>query len=419
MLESKLVIQGGHRLEGEIAVHGAKNSSLPLLAATLLCNGEVTVHNCPALSDSFAATRILSALGCKCTRQSGSVTVNTENANNFSISDSLMREMRSSIVFLGAILAKNGKCRLSFPGGCELGPRPIDLHLSALKRLGVKIQENHGVLDCTAGPRPKQADITLSIPSVGATENIMLYSALGDGQTVIRNAAREPEITDLAGFLNACGANISGQGSSTVVINGVNGLHGCEYSVMPDRIVACTYMAAVALAGGEVVLSNVNACDMYSSMAAFSEMGCVVCPYSNKLLIASNKPLKAVRTLRTMPFPGFPTDCQPMAMAAMCKAKGTSMIVENIFENRFMAAPELARMGADIKLEGRVAVVQGVKELSGASVVAADLRAGAALVVAGLGAQGKTEITNVKFIDRGYESIETALSSVGADIKRI
>ena len=419
MLESKLVIEGGRRLEGELLVHGAKNASLPILAGALLCNGETIIHNCPALSDSFAACRILSALGCKCKRQGSSVCVNAKNAANFSISDDLMREMRSSIVFLGAILAKNGKCRLSFPGGCELGPRPIDLHLSALKRLGVKIIEDHGVLDCTAGTRPKQTDISLSIPSVGATENIMLYSALGDGQVVIRNAAREPEIVDLADFLNTCGAEISGQGSSTVIINGVPELSGCEYSVMPDRIVAFTYMSAVASAGGEIVLNGVNASDMYSSMAMFSEAGCVVCPYSNKLLFACNKPLKAVRTLRTMPFPGFPTDCQPLAMASLCKAQGTSMIVENIFENRFMAAPELLRMGADIKLESKVAVIEGVSSLSGAPVRAADLRAGAALVVAALGAQGKTEISNVKYIDRGYESIETALASVGANIRRI
>ncbi len=419
MLEARLIIEGGKRIEGEIQVHGAKNSSLPVLAAAFLCDGTSVIHNCPALSDSYAATRILGSLGCKCKREGGSVIVDSSNADGCTVSDCLMREMRSSIVFLGAILGRTGRCRLSFPGGCELGPRPIDLHLSALKKLGVKIVEDHGVLDCTAGQRPSRCDITLSLPSVGATENIMLYSSLGVGETVIYNAAREPEISDLAGFLNSCGACVQGAGSSTIVINGVSELHGCEYSVMPDRIVAATYMGAAAATGGELILSGVNPADMYSCMSVFSEMGCGVYPYTDKIFINAKKPLKAVRTVRTMPYPGFPTDCQPIVMAALCRASGTSMIVENIFENRFMAVDELMRMGADIKAEGRVAVIEGVKSLSGAQVRAADLRAGAALVIAALGAEGTTSVSNIHFIDRGYESIETALKSVGADIKRV
>ncbi len=419
MLEARLIIEGGKRIEGEIQVHGAKNSSLPVLAAAFLCDGTSVIHNCPALSDSYAATRILGSLGCKCKREGGSVIVDSSNADGCTVSDCLMREMRSSIVFLGAILGRTGRCRLSFPGGCELGPRPIDLHLSALKKLGVKIVEDHGVLDCTAGQRPSRCDITLSLPSVGATENIMLYSSLGVGETVIYNAAREPEISDLAGFLNSCGACVQGAGSSTIVINGVSELHGCEYSVMPDRIVAATYMGAAAATGGELILSGVNPADMYSCMSVFSEMGCGVYPYTDKIFINAKKPLKAVRTVRTMPYPGFPTDCQPIVMAALCRASGTSMIVENIFENRFMAVDELMRMGADIKAEGRVAVIEGVKSLSGAQVRAADLRAGAALVIAALGAEGTTSVSNIHFIDRGYESIETAFKSVGADIKRV
>lgn len=416
--QSTLIIEGGKRIEGEIKVQGAKNSSLPVLAAALLSGDTSVIHNCPALSDTFAACRILSSLGAKCRREQSTVTVDSSEAEGFSVSDSLMREMRSSIVFLGAILGKTGRCRLSFPGGCELGPRPIDIHLDALKKLGVRIIEDHGVLDCTAGSRPAHLDLTLSLPSVGATENIMLYSALGEGETVIYNAAREPEITDLAGYLNKCGADIRGSGSSTVVINGVSSLHGCEYSVMPDRIAAATYMGAAAVTGGELVLSGVCPKDMYSCMSAFSEMGCGVYPYADKLFINAKKPLKAIRTLRTMPYPGFPTDCQPIVMAALCRAKGTSMIVENIFENRFMAAPELMRMGADIKAEGRVAVIEGVAKLSGAAVRAADLRAGAALAVAALGADGTTTISNLHFIDRGYESLENVLKKVGADIKR-
>ena len=419
MLESKLIIEGGRRIEGEIKVQGAKNSSLPLLAASFLSGGTSVIHNCPALSDAFAACRILSSLGCKCRREGGSVTVDSSTADGFSVSDGLMREMRSSIVFLGAILGRSKRCRLSFPGGCELGPRPIDIHLESLKKLGVRIIEDHGMLDCTAGQRPLKCDITLSLPSVGATENIMLYSAMGSGEVVIYNAAREPEIADLAAYLNKCGADIRGSGTSTVTINGVSSLHGCEYSVMPDRIVAATYMGAAAATGGELILSGVCPQDMYSCMSVFSEMGCGVYPYTDKIFVNVKKPLKAVRTIRTMPYPGFPTDCQPIVMAALCRASGTSMIVENIFENRFMAVDELVRMGANIKAEGRVAVIEGVSSLSGAQVRAADLRAGAALVVAALGAQGTTTISNVHFIDRGYESIESVLSSVGADIKRI
>lgn len=416
--QSTLIIEGGKRIEGEIRVQGAKNSSLPVLAAALLSKETSVIHNCPALSDTFAACRILSSLGAKCRREQDTVIVDASAAEGFTVSDGLMRRMRSSIVFLGAILGRTGRCRLSFPGGCELGPRPIDIHLDAMKKLGVRIIEDHGVLDCTAGARPPRLDLTLSLPSVGATENIVLYSALGEGETVIYNAAREPEVSDLAEFLNACGANVKGHGSSTIVINGVSKLHGCEYSVMPDRIAAATYMGAAAVTGGELVLSGVNPRDMYSCMSAFSEMGCGVYPYSDKLFINAKKPLRAIRTLRTMPYPGFPTDCQPIVMAALCRAKGTSMIVENIFENRFMAAPELMRMGADIKAEGRVAVIEGVAKLSGAAVRAKDLRAGAALAVAALGADGTTTISNLHFIDRGYENLENVLAQVGADIKR-
>ncbi len=421
MESSRLLVEGGRRIEGEIRIHGAKNSVLPILAATLLCGNISVVHNSASLSDAFAAMRILRSLGCEILHEGSTVTVNSADADGDAVSDGLMHEMRSSIVFLGAILGRVGRCRLSFPGGCELGPRPIDLHLEALRRLGVKITEDHGILDCTAGVRPSRADITLSLPSVGATENIMLYSALGSGETVIRNAAREPEIVDLAGYLIKCGAEISGQGTSTLVINGVPELHGCEYSVMPDRIEAATYMGAAAITGGELMLTGVNPADMYSCMSVFSEMGCGVYPYDDKIFMSAcnRKPISAVRTVRTMPYPGFPTDCQPIVMAVLSKSTGTSVIVENIFENRFMAAPELRRMGANIKAEGKVAVIEGVKKLYGAKVRAYDLRAGAALVVAALGAEGQSEISNVHYIDRGYESIETALKSIGADVRRI
>ena len=416
--ESKLYIEGGRKISGEIGVHGAKNSVLPVLAATLLSGGVCVIHNCPALSDVYSSCRILGSLGCKCRREGSTLEIDSGSISDYEISEQLMREMRSSIVFLGAILGRLRRCRLSFPGGCELGPRPIDLHLSGLRKLGAKICEDHGVLDCTLSGTVTGADITLTLPSVGATENIMLAAVIGSGETVIRNAAREPEIADLAGFLNACGAEISGQGSSTVTVKGVEKLHGAKYTVMPDRIVAATYMGAAAITGGELMLRGVRPSDMYSTVSVFEQMGCGVYPYSDRIYINAKKPLRAIKTVRTMPYPGFPTDCQPIVMAVLTKAKGTSVIVENIFENRFRAAPELRRLGADIKAEGKVAVIEGAARLSGTATVASDLRAGAALVLGGLAAEGTTTVSNLHYIDRGYESIETALRSVGAAIKR-
>ncbi len=415
----RLVIEGEKRLSGEITVHGAKNSALPLLAACVLSRGETSLHNCPKLSDVYAACRILSRLGCKCERNGGSVTVNTDGLTHFDVPDELMREMRSSIVFLGAILGRLGKCRLSFPGGCELGPRPIDMHIAALRQMGALIREEHGTLDCDVGRGLSGAKIALSFPSVGATENIILAAATAKGQTVIHNAAREPEICDLACFLNKCGAKISGFGEATVVIDGVERLHGCEYEVCPDRIVAATYMSAAAITGGELTLLGARACDIEMVIPVFEQMGCTVCLYDGKIYISARRGLKAVKTIRTMPYPGFPTDAQAVVMAALTKARGTSIIIENIFSNRFRHVDELVRMGADIKTEGKVAVVDGVKRLSGACVKACDLRGGAALVVAGLGAEGITEVGDIKYIDRGYESIETAFSSVGGIIKRV
>ncbi len=419
MTESKLYIEGGKRLAGEVFVHGAKNSVLPVLAATLLSGGVCRIENCPELSDVYSSTRILRSLGCKCRREGSAVEVDARTLSGCEISEDLMREMRSSIVFLGAILGRLRRCRLSFPGGCELGPRPIDIHLSGLRKLGAKITEAHGVLDCSMPSAVTGASMTLPLPSVGATENIMLAAVLGSGETVIRNAAREPEISDLAGFLNACGAKISGQGSATVVINGVESLHGATYSIMPDRIVAATYMGAAAITNGEVMLRGVRPADMHSTVSAFEQAGAGVYPYSDRIYLSAKKPLRAIKTLRTAPYPGFPTDCQPIVMAVLTKARGTSMIVENIFENRFRAAPELRRLGADIKAEGRVAVIEGVPRLSGAATVASDLRAGAALVLGGLAAEGVTTVSNLHYIDRGYEALESSLRALGARIRRI
>lgn len=416
----KLVINGGRRLEGEIQVHGAKNSALPLLAATILAHGECILHNCPMLTDVDAACRILSCLGCRCSRNGSTVCVDSSNVCGNEIPDNLMREMRSSIVFLGAVLGRTRRCRLTFPGGCELGARPIDLHLAALREMGAEIEEQHGWLECAAPGGLHGARVTLSFPSVGATENIMLAAACAEGTTEIHNAAREPEIVDLAEFLNKCGARISGAGGSTIAIEGVKRLEPAEHSVIPDRIAAGTYLCCAAATRGELILTRCCQEHMMGFLPVLESMGCRIYPYGGgKLYISCTRRLTAPPTIRTMPYPGFPTDIQAPFTALSSVAEGTSVFVENIFENRYRHVPELIRLGASIKVEGRVAVVQGVPALSGARVCAGELRGGAALVTAALAAEGTSEISGVCYIDRGYESIEKTLRSVGADISRV
>ncbi len=415
---SKLIVQGGHRLVGAIPVHGAKNSALPLLSATLLGTTPSVLHNCPRLSDVDTSIKILSHLGCKATQEGTNVTVDASEAGQYEIPDSLMREMRSSVVFLGAIVARQGKARISFPGGCELGPRPIDLHLKALRKLGLVIEEDHGYLNCHVGKGLRGCSINLSFPSVGATENIMLASSTAAGTTIITNAAREPEICDLADFLNQCGARIRGAGESTIRIDGVPKLHGAEHAVIADRITATTYMAAAAVTGGDLTLENVIPAHLEPVIPVFEEAGCHIQVKDHQLHIAAPERIKAVKNIRTLPYPGFPTDSQAIVMAMATLAEGTSVFVENIFESRYKHVGELLRLGAHIKVEGKVAIVEGVDHLSGAPVEAADLRGAAALVVAGLAAQGTTQITGLHHLDRGYEMIEQRLSGVGAVIKR-
>ncbi len=415
-----LVVNGGKRIEGELEVHGAKNSALPLLSAAVLAHGESILHNCPRLTDVDAACRILTCLGCRCSRSGSTVCVDATNVSGSEIPENLMREMRSSIVFLGAVLGRTGRCRLSFPGGCELGARPIDLHVSALRQMGAVITEEHGYLSCSAPSGLKGARITLSFPSVGATENILLAAATANGVTEIHNAAREPEICDLAEYLTKCGAKISGAGDGVIVIEGTERLEPSEHSVIPDRIVAGTYLCAAAITRGELILTHCEPSHMTAFIQVLEAMGCRTYAYGGgKLFISCKKQLSAPPTIRTMPYPGFPTDIQSLFTALCATAEGTSVFVETIFENRFRHAAELMRLGAQIKVEGRVAIVEGVKSLSGAKLCAAELRGGAALVTAALAAEGTSEISGLCYIDRGYESIESALRSVGADIRRV
>ena len=395
------IIEGGRPLYGTARVHGAKNSVLPILAATVLCQGTSVIHNCPDLSDVRASLAILEHLGCKVARAGDTITVDASVVTGNDVPDRLMREMRSSVIFLGAILARTGAAELSMPGGCE-------------------IREEGGALHCSIpGGRLQGCEYALALPSVGATENAMLCACGAEGTTVITNAAREPEIVDLQTFLRAAGADVRGAGSSVVTVRGVGGLHGGEHTVLPDRIVAATLLSAAASAGGEVELLDTDYRQLSTVTAVLAEAGCRVRSGPDRVTLRRDQPLKGVRPIRTAPYPGFPTDAQPPVMAALAKGTGTTVFVENIFESRYRHVDELCRMGADIRVEGRVAVVCGVERLHGAGLRAADLRGGAALVVAALGAEGRSELTGLDHIDRGYQCLEGDLAALGARIRRV
>ena len=415
---SAFVINGGRRISGSLRVQGSKNSVLPILAATVLINGVSVIHNCPDLSDTAGTVKILKSLGCRVSREGSSIIVDSTDITSTEIPESLMREMRSSVIFLGAILGRMRSAAISAPGGCEIGLRPIDLHLYAMRQLGVAVSEVYGRLICTAPNGLKGKKITFSFPSVGATENAILASVTARGTTTIVNAAREPEIIDLCDFLNKCGGEIYGAGESVITVNGKERLNPCEHSVICDRIACATYLIAGAITGGDVNLENTNPTHLNAIIPPLEEAGCRINIRCKEIRLRAPSGLNRIDKIITQPYPGFPTDAQAPFTTLACVARGTSVVVENIFESRFKHIPELVRMGAKIRTEGRVAVIDGVERLYGAEVVSPDLRGGAALVLAGLCADGVTVVNNTGFIDRGYEDFENNLSMLNADVRR-
>ena len=414
----KFIIDGGEKLYGKVRVHSAKNTVLPLLAASVLTDEQVKIHGVPAINDVENMLHILSEVGCVIKRQKDCAVIDSSNAVSHEIPTRLTKELRSSVFMLGSVLTRFRRAKISYPGGCDIGLRPIDLHLSGLKKLGVEIVEKDGYIHCSA-ERLQGAEILLDFPSVGATENIILAAVKAAGITVIRNAAKEPEISDLQRFLNAMGAKVRGAGGGTIVVEGDERLHGVDYTPIGDRIEAGTYLIAAASCGGEMEIEGVPAENIAALLHKLRENGCKIHTKNDKIELYSDGKLKSVNLVETMPFPGFPTDLQAQYSALSATAKGATLVVENLFETRYRYAAELKRMGADITVRGRAAFIRGVEKLHGASVTAGDLRGGAALVVAALRAEGQSSVMDLSHIDRGYAEFEGTLRNLGAKIKRV
>ena len=411
-------VEGGRPLAGSVRVNSAKNAVLPILAASIMTQEEVTLLDCPMISDAHHMADILEILGCRIHRSERTMVIQSSELHNWEMPDSLSKQIRSSIFLLGPILGRFGKATVTYPGGCEIGMRPIDLHLQGLRHLGVTIHEEGGLIHCD-GSEMHPADIHFDYPSVGATENVMMAAVLIPGTTTIHNAAREPEIEDLQRFINAMGGCVQGAGTHTICVKGVKELRGAVSRPIPDRIVAGTLLGAAAITGGEIHLDNAPVRDMVAVLAKLREMGCDIRERIGSIDLKAPRRLQAFQQLQTQPHPGFPTDMQVQMLALASVAKGTSIVVENVFENRFTHAGDLNRMGGNIMVNGRMAIIQGVEALYGTRVNARDLRGGAALVLAGLAAHGVTEVENVHLIDRGYENLEGMLLSLGANIQRI
>ena len=414
----KYVINGGNKLYGSVKIQSAKNSVLPILAAAVLTDGKVTITNVPHISDVRNMVKILTRLGCSAVFDGENIIIDSSTADCFEIPSGLAHELRSSVFLLGSLISRFKMAKIAFPGGCDIGLRPVDLHLTGLKRLGVEITEKNGYILCKC-EKLTGNEIMLDCPSVGATENIMLAAVKAEGTTVIKNAAREPEIEDLQKFLNAIGAKVLGAGSGTIVIEGVNTLGGTEFQPISDRIEAGTFLVAAAMCGGEVQLECAGAENISSLLHKLRENGCNIHIKNDKIMLESSRRLTSVKSIETQPYPGFPTDLQAQITALCCICKGQSIITENLFETRFKYVPELRKMGADITVIDRSAFVRGVDRFKGATVVAHDLRGGAALVLAALAAEGRSEVLDISHIDRGYGSFEHKLRAIGGDIVRV
>ncbi len=416
----KLIVKGGNRLVGAVKTSGAKNAVLPIIAASILGTTPSHLDEVPMLEDVHTISEVLKCLGLavECSPEKNVLDIDSTEITSYEAPYELVRTMRASFLVMGPLLARIGKARISMPGGCAIGARPIDIHLKGFEALGVKIEQGHGYIEASAPEGLKGTSIYFDFPSVGATENIMMAASLAEGTTILENAAEEPEIVDLANYLNKMGAKIRGAGTDTIRIEGVEKLHGADYTIIPDRIEAGTYMIAAAMTGGDIVVENVLPEHQKPLIAKLREAGAVVEEDIDKVRVIGKNPLKAV-SIKTLPYPGFPTDMQAQMMAMMVIAEGRSKVTETVFENRFMHVVELNRMGAQISTEGRSAVIDGPCKLTGCDVRATDLRAGAAMILAGLVAEGTTRIGDLHHIDRGYENIVAKLKNLGADIERI
>ena len=415
----RLIVKGGNRLVGTVKASGAKNAVLPIIAASILGTSPSRLDEIPALEDVRTICAVLECLGIKVdASEPHTLKIDSREITSCEAPYELVRSMRASFLVMGPLLARKGYARISQPGGCAIGTRPIDLHLKGFEALGVKIEQGHGYIEASAPEGMTGANIYLDFPSVGATENIMMAAAMANGTTVLENPAEEPEIVDLANYLNQMGARVRGAGTNVITIEGVSELHGVQHSVIPDRIEAGTYMIAAAMTGGDVIIENVLPEHQKPLIAKLREAGALVEEDIDRIHVVGSGKLKAV-DIKTLPYPGFPTDMQAQMMAMLSVAEGRSKITETVFENRFMHVVELNRMGANITTEGRSAVITGPAHLTGCTVRATDLRAGAAMILAGLVAEGATEICDIYHIDRGYEEIAAKLTRLGADIKRV
>ncbi len=413
----RYIIRGGKKLFGEVDISGSKNASLPILAATIISGKRTKLYNLPDIEDVKVTLEILKCLGAKIKKDSNKVIIDTKHLNKTIIPDDLMRKLRSSVIIAGAIIARFKEVSFSYPGGCDIGARPIDLHLENFKKIGIKINENCRYIECKCD-KIESRNIVLDFPSVGATENLVLASILGNQEVVINNAAKEPEIIDLANFLNKMGAKVYGAGTNNIRIKGVNSLNDVSYKIMPDRIEAVTFLIAGAITGGSVKINKVNPEDINVVLSKLKETGCEIIVDKQSVKLLRNERLKPVN-FKTTPHPGFPTDVQPMFTTLLTLANGTSIVTENIFENRFKFLQELKRMGIKItEIDGRTVVIKGVRKLHHADLEATDLRGAAAMILAALAAKGTTKVSNIEYLLRGYENLDKKLNQLGADVLR-